>query len=76
MTSDDAPTLLIHGDKDELVPIWHSEKIVSEFDKAQVQHQLIVIEGAAHGFNAEGMKRMFDGMVSWFDQHLGETAAK
>jgi acetyl esterase/lipase len=40
VTSDDAPTILIHGDQDDLVPIWHSEKIVDEFKKAKVKNEL------------------------------------
>ncbi len=70
VTSDDAPTLLVHGDKDELVPIWHSEKIVAAFETAKVPHELITIEGADHGFDAAGNKRMYEGMTRWFDQHL------
>ncbi len=74
VTADDAPTLLVHGDKDELVPIWHSQKIAAAFAEAKVPAELITIEGAAHGFNAEGNKRMVKGMVEWFDKHL--AAAK
>jgi acetyl esterase/lipase len=70
VTSDDAPTILIHGDKDDLVPISHSHNIVEEFKKTNVKNELIVIEGAAHGFDAAGNKRMYDGMLRWFDQHL------
>ena len=73
VTADDAPTLLIHGDKDELVPIWHSQKIAAAFAEAKVPAELITIEGAAHGFNAEGNKRMVKGMVDWFDQHLASA---
>ena len=72
VTSDDAPTLLIHGDKDELVPIWHSQKIVDAFATAEVEHELITIEGAAHGFDQAGNKRMYEGMVRWFDAHLSK----
>ncbi len=35
VSKDDAPTLLIHGDKDELVPLFHSEKIKKAFDDAR-----------------------------------------
>jgi len=66
----DAPTLLVHGDKDELVPIWHSEKLSDAFNDAKVPNRLVVIEGAAHGFNAEQNKRMFAEMVTWFNTHL------
>lgn len=70
VTADDAPTLLVHGDRDELVPLWHSEKIRDAFATENVPHKLVVIEGAGHGFNAEGMRRMFENMVSWFNEHL------
>ncbi len=70
VTSDDAPTFLIHGDKDELVPISHSQNIVEAFEKANVDHRLVVIQGAGHGFDADGNKQMYDGMVAWFNQHL------
>jgi acetyl esterase/lipase len=70
VSADDAPTLLVHGDKDDLVPLWHSEKIVDAFKAVDVENKLIVIPGAGHGFNAEGNKTMVDNMVSWFDQQL------
>jgi acetyl esterase/lipase len=73
VTADDAPTLLVHGDKDELVPIWHSQKIAAAFAEAKVPAELITIEGAAHGFNAEGNKRMMKGMVEWFDKYLADV---
>ena len=72
VTADDAPTLLVHGDKDELVPIWHSQKIAAAFAEAKVPAELITIEGAAHGFNAEGNMRMVKGMVDWFDKYLAK----
>lgn len=72
VSSDDAPTVLIHGDKDDLVPLWHSEKIRDAFNEAKVPNKLVVIEGAGHGFDAKGNQRMFDSMIEWFDQHLGK----
>ncbi len=70
VTADDAPTLLVHGNKDELVPIWHSQKIITAFSEAKVSAELITIEGAAHGFNAEGNKRMVEGMINWLIKYL------
>jgi len=70
VTKDDAPVLMVHGDKDELVPLWHSEKMRDALKETGVANQLVVIEGAAHGFDAAGNKRMFDAMGDWFDQHL------
>jgi acetyl esterase/lipase len=70
VSKDDAPTFLIHGDKDELVPVWHSEKIEQAFKASDVPSELVVISGAAHGFDAEGNKRMYSGMLAWFGTHL------
>lgn len=70
VSADDAPTLLVHGDKDELVPLWHSQRIHEAFEAADVESKLLVIEGAAHGFDAAGNRRMFEAMAEWFDRHL------
>lgn len=72
VTSDDAPTLLVHGDQDELVPIWHSQKIDQAFQQQHVPHELLTIEGAGHGFDAEGNRRMFEAMVRWFNTQLAD----
>ncbi len=74
VTPDDAPTLLIHGDKDQLVPIEHSQNIVAEMEKQKVEHQLLVIEGAAHGFSKEeNASRVFPAVVNWFVSHLSPS---
>jgi len=70
VTADDAPTLLYHGDKDELVPLWHSEKIQKAFEAVKVENNLVVIKDAAHGFNEEVNRRLANDMVEWFDRHL------
>lgn len=74
VTKDDAPTLLVHGDQDKLVPLDHSEKILAEFQKQQVPSQLVVIPGAAHGFRGDDGKRASEATVAWFEQQL--TKAK
>jgi len=70
VSSDDAPTLLIHGDKDELVPLEHSEKILAEFKKHKVTSKLLVIKGAGHGFRGEDGERASGALVGWFEKHL------
>ena len=49
--TESAPTLLIHGDKDLLVPIEHSKNILEALEKAKVPAKLVIVEGAAHGFD-------------------------
>lgn len=70
VTEDDAPTLLVHGDKDKLVPLEHSEKMMVEFNARNVAAELIVIEGAAHGFGGEDGRRASHALVAWFEKHL------
>jgi acetyl esterase/lipase len=78
VSSDDPPTLLIHGDKDDLVPVNNSKVIHEAFQKNNVKTQLIIIEGAGHGFRGEDGKRASAAMVSWFEQTLlkGDLKAK
>ncbi len=73
VSEDDPPTLLIHGDEDQLVPIGNSERIKAAFDEANVTSKLIVIEGAAHGFRGEDGERASSALVAWFDEHLGAS---
>lgn len=79
VSPDDPPTLLIHGDKDDLVPVSNSKTIHEAFQKNNVKTQIIIIEGAGHGFRDENAKRASAAMVSWFEQTLLKgtvTAAK
>jgi acetyl esterase/lipase len=70
VTSDDAPTLLVHGDKDELVPLSNSERIHKEFVEQNVPAELMVLEGAAHGFGKEDNARATQALIDWFNKHL------
>ena len=71
VTADDAPSLLIHGDKDKLVPISHSRKILEAFGEKKVPSRLLVIKDAAHGFGGEDRKRAEEAMANWFVRYLG-----
>jgi acetyl esterase/lipase len=70
VSPDDAPTLLIHGDQDKLVPLDHSERILSELQKAHVPCELLVIKGAAHGFRGEDEARAVAARNAWFEKQL------
>ncbi|MCA9003674.1 MAG: alpha/beta hydrolase [Planctomycetaceae bacterium] len=70
VTPDDAPTLLIHGDQDKLVPISHSNNIMKQFEKQKVPAELMVIKDAAHGFKGEDQTRASQAVVNWFKKYL------
>ena len=66
----DAAILLIHGDKDELVPISHSTNILPVLNEQKVPAKLVTIEGAGHGFNKEQNVVVVKEMVDWFVKYL------
>jgi len=70
VTKDDAPTLILHGDADKLVPIQQAELIVEEFEEAGVPHRLYVKEGGDHGW--PGSEAEANMVADWFDKYLRE----
>ena len=77
VTGQTTPTLLIHGDKDELVPIEHSKKMIAALEKAKVASKLVVVEGAGHGFNPkQNEETVMPATLEWFDKLLGEKKDK
>ena len=73
VTKDASPTLLIHGEKDELVPLQQSELMKAALDKVGVDNELVVVKNAGHGFkgadDGEVMKTMMHA-VMWLMGHL------
>lgn len=63
------PTLLIHGDKDMLVPLQQSQTFVESLKKANAPHQLIVVPGAGHDFKVLNQDTI-PAIVGWFVQRL------
>ncbi len=71
VSSDDPPTLLVHGDADALVDVNNSQLIRSALTSKGVETDLVVIEGAGHGFRTpEQRTRASDALVGWFEKHL------
>ena len=68
VTPDDAPTFIMHGDKDMLVPLQQSELIVEKLKRAGVPTELVVKPGAGHGWLTIGND--LTKLIDWFDQHL------
>jgi len=70
VTRDDPPALLIHGDKDPLVPISHSQDMFKMLQQTGVKSEFITIPGAGHGFEGADAQRATAAMVAWFEQTL------
>jgi acetyl esterase/lipase len=68
VSADDPPVMIIHGDKDYLVPTQQSESIIEKFKEAKVPYQFIIKEGGSHGWkNMEVDEKNF---LEWFDKYL------
>lgn len=76
VSKDDPPTLLIHGDRDKLVEIDHSLKILKEFQQKGVTSKLLTIEGGGHGFNSTDTQRTTEEMAAWFEKFLVKRKAR
>src|SRR5688572_11616399 len=70
-----APSLIVHGDADRVVPMVEGETMYAALSKAGVPASFIRIEGAGHNFDGADFTRANAEMVRWFEQHL-RVAAK
>ncbi len=62
------PTLIVQGEKDELVPLHQSSRLM---EALQGKRQLEIIRGADHGFTkGEDFKKMAMLLADWMVKHL------
>lgn len=70
VTTDDPPTLLIHGDADTLVNISHSQRMYKKMQETGVKSEFITLPGAGHGFRGDDSAKAGAAMVKWFEDTL------
>jgi len=63
----DPPFLIVHGDKDPVVPHNQSQIFYEALRKAKVRAKFHTVEGAGHGFKDPKVDRMVE---RFFDRHL------
>jgi acetyl esterase/lipase len=68
VSRDDAPTLIIHGDKDPLVPLQQSESMVAKLKECGVPAHLIVKKDCRHGWLT--ILKDTETLADWFDRYL------
>ena len=66
----DPPVKLIHGDADKLVTLDNSTSIKTELDKHGVINDLLILQGAGHGFTGAHRIEASTALLAWFSQHL------
>jgi acetyl esterase/lipase len=72
VSADDPPTLIMHGDADQLVPIQQAELIIEKLKSAGVDCKLVVKKGASHGW--PDLVKDMTILADWFDEHLGQKS--
>ena len=70
VSKDSAPFLIMHGDKDNTVPLEQSEVLAEALKKAGVEVNLVVVKGNGHGgpgFNSPENRKLIE---DFFAKHL------
>jgi len=67
VSKDDPPVLIMHGDKDDLVPIRQSEILIGQLKEVKVTCRMMIVPGADHDSSPANMNQVF---VDWFNQQL------
>jgi acetyl esterase/lipase len=70
VTPDAAPTLCVHGTKDQYVAFEQAGWIVDRLKAAGVEAQLMPMEGSMHGFKGDVEEKAEAAMLAFFDSHL------
>lgn len=70
VTPDDPPVLIIHGDKDDLVPIKQSELLMVKLQQQKIPSALSVKKGGTHEELPKGQKIDGQEYIDWFDKYL------
>lgn len=73
VTKDDPPVLMLHGDKDTLVPISQSLQIQKVYQTLKIPAKLITLKNTGHGGRAFGSPSSIAAIKSFLDQHLKPT---
>lgn len=66
------PTLLIHGDADQTVPLQQSEVYIAKLKEAGVRNGFVVVPGKGHGWPT--IYEDFTLLADWFDEYLRGVA--
>ncbi len=68
VSADDAPTFIVHGDADKVVPLQQSKLLIEKLRSKNVPSQLQVKPGLGHGWDTMNEERK--AFADWFDNYL------
>lgn len=70
VTPEAAPTLLLHGTEDKYVAFEQAEWIHDRLKAAEVEVEILKLDGAGHGFRGADAERAEGAMFEFFDRQL------
>ena len=76
VTKDTAPTFLVHGTEDKLVPIAQSRLYQAKLRESRVDVSLLEVEREGHSFVGEAEQKALKAMFEFLDKLLKRTAAE
>lgn len=65
-----APTLLLQGDADMLVPVAQASLLKDKLNSFGVQNRVIIYPGEQHGFSPATMEDSYTQIISFLQQHV------
>ena len=76
LTKDDPPFLILHGERDEIVPLEQSQILYDKLKAAGIPAELVVVKNAGHGFRPvdgdlqPSMRELVRMVVDFFIEYL------
>lgn len=70
VTPQSAPTLLLHGGKDSLVPVSQSQELKAKLDKAGVPAELVIYPNEGHGWWGATQEDSFKKIAAFLRKHV------
>lgn len=61
----EVPWLIVHGDKDDVVPVEESQEI---YAAAYEPKDLVILEGVDHVYSGDGLRKMIDAVIPWLKE--------
>ena len=71
------PMLVVHGDNDQRVPPEHFDKYIDELDRARIDYQKLILEGADHFSNTLFYRHkiaLYETMLNFFENDCGSMS--
>jgi len=74
VSRDAAAFFIFHGEKDEVMPVAHAERLAKQLREAEAPVELLVVPGGTHiNIRPEGGPDFVPKMVGWLDRHLRDV---